>query len=198
MAALIDPFGRVFNSVTGIGVDGVTVTLIDAATGLPATVYGDDGISTFPATITQRGTAADSSGRIYTFSGRRLPVPVHHAGPLPHRRCAARELSLAVSRAHGGPAGAPRRALCDRRSRLAGRGVHRQPGALRPYRYSHRSRRQRAVAHQDSGQVLRRHRRPGALQTFRREYGGRDPCPDRIGPRPSPGRIPVPERISDG
>lgn len=36
--ALIDPFGVVFNSMTGERIAGVVVTLIDASTGLPATI----------------------------------------------------------------------------------------------------------------------------------------------------------------
>jgi len=66
-AALVDPFGLVFDSSTGLPVDGAQVTLIDDATGLPASVFGDDGISTFPATITSGGNAVDSGGTVYNF-----------------------------------------------------------------------------------------------------------------------------------
>ena len=74
-AAVVDPFGVFFNSSTGKPVDGVVVTLMDTATGKPATIYGDDGISSFPATITSGGAASDSSGKKYTFSpgGFRYP-----------------------------------------------------------------------------------------------------------------------------
>ncbi len=74
-AVFVDPFGMVFNSATGTPVDGASVTMVDAATNLPAMVYGDDGISTFPATVTSGGTAVDSGGRTYTFSpgGYRFP-----------------------------------------------------------------------------------------------------------------------------
>ena len=44
-AAMVDPFGVVFNSQNGIPLDGAQVTLINVATGSPATVYGDDGVS---------------------------------------------------------------------------------------------------------------------------------------------------------
>ena len=56
-------------------VDGAVITLIDIDTGPPATVFGDDGTSAFPATITSGGTASDSSGTIYTFppGGFRFP-----------------------------------------------------------------------------------------------------------------------------
>ncbi|MHB8844929.1 MAG: OmpA family protein [Nitrospirota bacterium] len=75
LGVLVDPFGMVFNSATGQPVDGATVTLMNAATNLPATVYGDDGISIFPAAVTSGGTAADSGGKTYTFSpgGYRFP-----------------------------------------------------------------------------------------------------------------------------
>ena len=78
-AALVDPYGIVFNSLTGQPVNGATVTLMDTITNLPATVYGDDGVSTFPAagtaTVTSGGTAIDGSGASYTFppGGFRFP-----------------------------------------------------------------------------------------------------------------------------
>ena len=40
---MVDPYGMVFNSSTGDPLDGVGLTLVDAATGQPATVFGDDG-----------------------------------------------------------------------------------------------------------------------------------------------------------
>ena len=65
----------VFDSVTGSLVDGATITIVNSLTGLPATVFGDDAVSTFPATITSGGTATDSSGTVYTFppGGYRFP-----------------------------------------------------------------------------------------------------------------------------
>jgi len=64
---LVDPNGIIFDSTSGLPVDGVDVTLIDTGTGLPATVFGDDGISIFPSTITTGGSATDSSGAVYNF-----------------------------------------------------------------------------------------------------------------------------------
>lgn len=74
--ALVDPFGIVFDSATGNTLDGATVTILDAVTGLPAQVFGDDGISSFPSTVTSGGTATDSSGALYNFppGGYRFPL----------------------------------------------------------------------------------------------------------------------------
>ncbi|MBI5562233.1 MAG: OmpA family protein [Deltaproteobacteria bacterium] len=66
-AALIDPYGVVFDSTTGKAVNGATVTLIDATTGAEAAVKGDDGKSKYPATVITGGTAKDSSGKVYAF-----------------------------------------------------------------------------------------------------------------------------------
>ncbi len=72
---LVDPFGIVFDSDSGEPVDGATVTILDASTGLPAQVQGDDGISTFPASVISGGSATDSNGTVYSFppGGYRFP-----------------------------------------------------------------------------------------------------------------------------
>lgn len=64
---LIDPFGIVFDSGDGTPIAGTRVTLIDADTGLPAQVFGDDGVSSFPSTIVTGTTVTDSSGATYVF-----------------------------------------------------------------------------------------------------------------------------------
>ena len=63
--ALVDPFCRIFDSLTGELIDGAVVTIIDAATGQPATVFGVDGVSLFPSTIVSGATITDSSGLEY-------------------------------------------------------------------------------------------------------------------------------------
>jgi uncharacterized repeat protein (TIGR01451 family) len=72
---MVDPYGIVFDSSTGLPVDGAQVTLIDITTGLPAQIFGEDGVSTFPATVTSGGTSTDSGGNIYDFptGGYRFP-----------------------------------------------------------------------------------------------------------------------------
>jgi uncharacterized repeat protein (TIGR01451 family) len=64
---LVDPFGIVFDSLTGAPVDGAVIQFINADTGLPAQVFGDDGVSTYPATLTSGADATDSSGAFYDF-----------------------------------------------------------------------------------------------------------------------------------
>jgi uncharacterized repeat protein (TIGR01451 family) len=78
--ALVDPFGIFFSSATGKPVDGVAVTLIDTATGNPAAVFGDDGISTFPASLVSGGSVTDSSGRLYRFPPGGYRYPLVNAG----------------------------------------------------------------------------------------------------------------------
>ncbi len=64
---VLESFGStVFDSATGAPINGAQVTLVDAATGQPAEVFGNDGISTFPATVTTGQTVTDSQGFTYT------------------------------------------------------------------------------------------------------------------------------------
>ena len=74
--AVIEPFGRVFDSGTGEPVDGAQVTIIDVATGLPATVLGLDGASISPSTIASGGTAVDSGGMAYPLDSGEFLFPV--------------------------------------------------------------------------------------------------------------------------
>jgi uncharacterized repeat protein (TIGR01451 family) len=48
---LADPLGIVFDSDSGAPVSGVRITLVDAASGQPATVFADDGASAYPSTL---------------------------------------------------------------------------------------------------------------------------------------------------
>jgi uncharacterized repeat protein (TIGR01451 family) len=65
---LVDPFGLSFDSGDGVPVDGTTITIVDAATGAPAQVFGDDGVSSFPSTIVTGTTVTDGGGQIYPFT----------------------------------------------------------------------------------------------------------------------------------
>ena len=78
-SAGIDPSGLIFDSQTGQPVDGVRIRLVDAATGTPVTVRGDDGVSTFPREIISGSTVTDSSGTSYVFASGRFRFPVVNA-----------------------------------------------------------------------------------------------------------------------
>ena len=64
---LVDPFGEIFDSEDGTLVAGTRVTLIDADTGLPAEVFGDDAVSAYPSTVIAGGSVTDSGGTVYDF-----------------------------------------------------------------------------------------------------------------------------------
>ncbi len=64
---LVDPFGVAFDSGDGAPVQDVQVTLVNADTNQPATVYGDDAMSRFPSTVVSGSTVTDSSGATYAF-----------------------------------------------------------------------------------------------------------------------------------
>ena len=71
----MDPAGTVFDEFTGQPVNGVRITLIDAATGAPAVVLGDDLRSAFPASVTTGGTVSDEGGRVYRFGPGQFRFP---------------------------------------------------------------------------------------------------------------------------
>ena len=63
---VLDSFGStVFDSETGTPIDGAQVTLVNVATGQPAQVFGNDGVSSFPATVTTGQSVTDSGGFTY-------------------------------------------------------------------------------------------------------------------------------------
>ena len=78
--AIVDPFGIVFNSLTGELVDGVGITIIDANTDSQANVFGDDGFSTFPSTIVTGDRVEDSSGFVYIFPAGAYRFPFLQPG----------------------------------------------------------------------------------------------------------------------
>lgn len=72
---LVDPFGVVFNSSTGGLVNGITVTLINVATNLPADVFGDDLISAYPSTVITGSSVTDAGGTVYNFGAGEYRFP---------------------------------------------------------------------------------------------------------------------------
>ena len=64
--SLVDPYGVVFSSLDSTLLDGATVTILDS-NGNPASVFGDDGISTYDNPVITGGSVTDSGGTIYNF-----------------------------------------------------------------------------------------------------------------------------------
>lgn len=65
---LVDPFGVVFSTRDGTPIDGVTITLIDVATGQPAQVFGDGPtFADYPSTLVTGTGATDGAGLVYDF-----------------------------------------------------------------------------------------------------------------------------------
>ena len=67
VAAIVDPFGLVFDSQTGAPVDGARVRLVAAGSGTPAAVRGDDGVSAYPTELVTGQTVTDAGGTVYAF-----------------------------------------------------------------------------------------------------------------------------------
>lgn len=66
-SGLVDPFGLVFDSTTGAPVNGARVRLIDVGTGQLAAVFGDDGVSRYPAELITGTAVTDSGGTTYAL-----------------------------------------------------------------------------------------------------------------------------------
>lgn len=78
--AMVDPYGLVFDSQTGQAVNGTVVRLINAATGQAATVFGDDGVSRYPSTMTTGGQVTDAGGTVYSLPPGVFRFPIVAAG----------------------------------------------------------------------------------------------------------------------
>ena len=74
--ALVDPFGRVFNALTGELLDGIPVTLVNSATGQPAEVFGVDGVSRYPSTLTTGAVVTDAGGLVYDLEDGEFRFPL--------------------------------------------------------------------------------------------------------------------------
>jgi uncharacterized repeat protein (TIGR01451 family) len=78
--ALVDPNGRIFDSTTGQMLNGITVRVVDAATGQLAPVFGFDGISEYPAELVTGGVVTDASGRVYDLEDGEFLFPLMPPG----------------------------------------------------------------------------------------------------------------------
>ena len=77
---LIDPTGYVFDSRSGAPVDGASVTILDAVTGLPAKVIAEDGVSDYPSTVVTGQTVTDSRGHQYVLPKGNFRFPLLPTG----------------------------------------------------------------------------------------------------------------------
>ena len=77
---LVDPYGIAFDSRDGTPVAGVRITIVDVATGQPAQVFGDDGVSTYPSSVITGQTVTDSGGAVYTFAPGDYRFPLLRRG----------------------------------------------------------------------------------------------------------------------
>ncbi|MGA8515127.1 MAG: hypothetical protein WB821_10205 [Burkholderiaceae bacterium] len=73
---LVDPLGRVFDSRTGALINGATVVLINADTGAPAVVFGDDGVTRYPSTMVSGSAVTDSAGNVFTYAQGAFRFPL--------------------------------------------------------------------------------------------------------------------------
>ncbi|MFN0023379.1 MAG: hypothetical protein ACKVS5_05705 [Parvularculaceae bacterium] len=76
----VDPFGRLFDSLTGALINGAIVTIVNDATGLPASVFGIDGVSAYPATIVSGQTVTDAGGLVYALGPGEFRFPILFPG----------------------------------------------------------------------------------------------------------------------
>ncbi len=70
------PFNTVFDSETGEAVSGARVTLFDAATGQPATVYSEDGTTTWPASVVSGQAITDAAGNVVPMGPGQFWFPI--------------------------------------------------------------------------------------------------------------------------
>jgi len=74
--ALVEPSNFVFDSVTGKPVDGAVVTVVNADTNEPALVYGVDGVSSFPTSVTSGQSVDDAAGLNYDAEAGEFTFPM--------------------------------------------------------------------------------------------------------------------------
>ena len=99
---LADPYGLVFDSEDGRPVSGVRVTLIDERSGAPAEVLADDGVTSWPSSMTSGEPVTDGAGRTYAMSPGEYRFPLARLGtyrlvmqpPAPYSAPSAADRSL--------------------------------------------------------------------------------------------------------
>lgn len=110
---LVDPFGVVFDSETGEAVNGARVSLVDAVTGAPATVFAEDGVTSWPSTLLSGSPVTDGNGRVVPMGAGEFWFPLTAIGryrlvvepPTPYTApsAASREVLARLTRPDGRP-----------------------------------------------------------------------------------------------
>ncbi|MFT5804562.1 MAG: putative repeat protein (TIGR01451 family), partial [Candidatus Paceibacteria bacterium] len=78
---LVDPFGKVFSTVDGHLINGVSVTLVNARTGLAAKVFGDGpNFAVYPSTVVTGVVVTDAAGQVYEAPTGEYRFPFVEAG----------------------------------------------------------------------------------------------------------------------
>ena len=77
---LVDPYGVVFDSETGEPVNGARVTLVDAVSGAPATVFAPDGVTPWPASMISGAPVTDGEGRVIMMGPGEFWFPLTSLG----------------------------------------------------------------------------------------------------------------------
>lgn len=77
---LADPFGLVFDSEDATPIDGAQVTLIDTATGQPARVFGDDGVTSWPSMVITGSQVTDGAGNVWQMPAGEYRFPLAALG----------------------------------------------------------------------------------------------------------------------
>ena len=82
LTGVLDAGFTVFNAQNGAPVDGVLVTLVDAATGAPAlgAVFGSAADAVYPVTVTTGGSATDGAGVRFDFAPGSVQFPLIQPG----------------------------------------------------------------------------------------------------------------------
>lgn len=73
---LADPFGLVFDSADGTPVSGARVTIVDAATGQPAQVFAEDGVTPWPSSVVTGQTVTDAAGNAFPMAPGEYRFPL--------------------------------------------------------------------------------------------------------------------------
>ncbi|MCL9999071.1 MAG: hypothetical protein NBV68_06790 [Erythrobacter sp.] len=100
---LVDPFGVVFDSETGAPVDGARVSLVNADTGAPATVFAEDGVTSWPSSVISGQPITDGSGRVVEMGPGEFWFPLTAQGRF--------RLAIEPPETYTAPSAAPRDVL---------------------------------------------------------------------------------------